>query len=299
VEHQRQPGERALRWITSVFGAGSRITRLRPVREGLWHVNHALVVVDRQGRRYRLILRRWARQGWEVDDPDFTVDREVTVLGLLAVVPVPTPVVVAADPEGAVCDAPAILLERLPGRALQHPGDRRYLTQLVEALPPIHQRDSRVRELVPAFRTYQDLRGLRPPSWLGESAMWERAFAVAAGPAPDASRCLIHRDYHPGNTLWWRGELTGVVDWTQGSWGPPGIDVGWMRWNLACDHGLWAAEEFLRLWESASGAEGQHHPYWDVLTAVDLVAAMDPGPAPRDSGYHRLVRHVAAALSRM
>jgi aminoglycoside phosphotransferase (APT) family kinase protein len=184
----------------------------------------------------------------EVEDPDFTIQREVTVLGLLATVPVPTPVVGAADPEGEVCYAPALLLERLPGRSLQRRGaPRRYLTQLGEALPPIHRRDGLVRELIPAYRTYQDLRGLRAPGWLGEPALWERAFAVAAGPAPDAGRCLIHRDYHPGNTLWWRGSLTGVVDWTQASWGPPGIDVGWMRWNLAWDDGLEAADEFLRL----------------------------------------------------
>jgi aminoglycoside phosphotransferase (APT) family kinase protein len=307
-DEQGQLGEATRRWITGAVGAGSRITgavgagsritRLRPINEGLWHVNHALVVVDREGRRHRLILRRWARPGWEVEDPDFTVQRKVTVLGLLAGVPVPTPVVVAADPEGALCGAPALLLERLPGRSLQRPAaPRRYLRQLAEALPPIHLRDSRVRETVPAYRTYQDLRGLRAPGWLGEPALWDRAFAVAAGPPPDASPCLTPRDYHPGNTLWWRGSLTGVVDWTQASWGAPGIDVGWMRWNLAWDHGLQAADEFLRLWRSASG--GEHHPYWDVLTAVDLVAAMHAERSLQGPGYQRLVEHVAAALSHL
>jgi hypothetical protein len=62
-ERPRHLGEGTLGWITGVFGAGSRITRLRPISEGLWHVNRALVVVDRQGHRHRLILRRWARPG--------------------------------------------------------------------------------------------------------------------------------------------------------------------------------------------------------------------------------------------
>lgn len=48
---------------------------------------------------------------------------------------------------------------------------------------------------------------------------------------------LIHRDYHPENTLCWAGRLTGVVDWTQASYGPPALDVAHMRWNLAADHG--------------------------------------------------------------
>jgi aminoglycoside phosphotransferase (APT) family kinase protein len=296
----RQIGDATLRWITSAIGPGSRVIRLRPIDEGVWHVNHALVVLDRQGRRHRLVLRRWARPGWEADDPDFTVQREVAVLGLLAEVPVPTPVVVAADPVGARCDAPALLLERLPGRSPRPAADPRgQLRQLAEALPPIHLRDAQVRAAVPAYRTYQDLEGRSAPGWLGERALWDRAFEVAAGPAPESSPCLIHRDYHPGNTLWWRGTLTGVVDWTQASWGPPGIDLGWMRWNLACDHGLWAADEFLRLWRSASGGGEEQHPYWDVLTAVDLVAAVDPDPEFLGPAYRRLGQYVAAALARL
>ena len=31
---------------------------------------------------------------------------------------------------------------------------------------------------------------------------------------------------------WSRGLLTGMVDWTQASWGPPELDLGHMRWNL-------------------------------------------------------------------
>jgi aminoglycoside phosphotransferase (APT) family kinase protein len=296
------PPPQALHWVTSQFGAGSRVARLRPIPQGGWHANHALVVVDRLGRRHRLVLRRWARPDWDVDDPDFTVQRELTILTLLADATVPAPQVVAADPDGAACDAPALLLARLPGRppAPARPRDLRgFLTQLAQALPPIHAVNGRAQQFVPAYRTYQDLRRQPLPAWLGRSRAWEQAFAVATGPAPPARRCFIHRDYHPGNTLWWQGRLTGVVDWTQGSWGPPGIDVGWMRWNLACDYGLEVAERFLGLWEAANGTRDAHHPYWDVLTAVDLVAAMDPDPPLRDEGYSRLVQHVTAALSRL
>ena len=52
---------------------------------------------------------------WAADDPDYTVDREVRVLGLLVATPVPAPLVVAADPDGSRCDVPAILLTRLTG----------------------------------------------------------------------------------------------------------------------------------------------------------------------------------------
>jgi aminoglycoside phosphotransferase (APT) family kinase protein len=56
---------------------------------------------------------------------------------------------------------------------------------------------------------------------------------------------LVHRDYHPGNTLWAGGRLAGVVDWTGGSWGPPSADLGHMRVNLAADLGVEVADRFL------------------------------------------------------
>jgi hypothetical protein len=35
---------------------------------GSWHLNHALTVVDGDGRVHRLVLRRWARPGWDRDE---------------------------------------------------------------------------------------------------------------------------------------------------------------------------------------------------------------------------------------
>jgi len=271
------------------------------LQHGGWHANHAVDVVDRRGRTHSLVLREWSRPEWIVEDPDFTVERELTILTLLADSAVPAPGVVAADPDGAVCDVPTMLITRLPGRPPGTPEDMRsFLTQLAGALLPIHSIDGRAREAVPSFRTYVELRGLTPPAWLGLTKVWERAFSVAAGPAPAAPACFIHRDYHPGNTLWSRGRLTGIVDWTQASWGPAPIDVGWMRWNLASEHGLQAADEFLAIHQELSETAADHDPYWDVLTVVDHVAAIDPeAPPPRDEGRVRLEQHLAAALARL
>lgn len=104
-----------MRWVTDVFGRGSRVARARRLRLGGWHVNHALDVVDAEGGTHRLVLRRWARPGWEVADPDYTVKREIRVLKLLSSMHIPAPGMVAADPDGASCDVPAILLTRLTG----------------------------------------------------------------------------------------------------------------------------------------------------------------------------------------
>ena len=87
------------------MGPGSRIRVVRRLPMGSWHLNHALTVVDGDGRVHPLVLRRWARLGWDRDDPDYTAAREMTILELLRPTPVPAPVLVGGDIEGDECDA--------------------------------------------------------------------------------------------------------------------------------------------------------------------------------------------------
>jgi aminoglycoside phosphotransferase (APT) family kinase protein len=294
---RRRPPEGALRWAAAAVGAGSRVASVRPLPSS-WLANHAVTVADRHGHHHRLVLRRWARPGWELDDPDYTARREATVLGLLAGAEVPAPRLVAADPDGAVCDTPALLLTRLPGRppAATLTDRRGFLAQLAGVLPAVHAVDGRARGLLPAYRSYVRLQGLAPPAWLPPSGTWRRAFELVAGPAPPGRVCFIHRDYHHHNTLWTRRRLTGVVDWTQASWGPASVDLGHMRWNLALDYGVHAADEFLAIHQALTGAE--HHPYWDALTVVDLVAVIDPADPLPAADLAGLEAYLAAALAR-
>jgi aminoglycoside phosphotransferase (APT) family kinase protein len=88
--------------------------------------------------------------------------------------------------------------------------------------------------------------------------------------------CFIHRDYHPENTLWSRGRLVGIVDWTSASWGPAAVDTAHMRWNLALTYGLDAADEFLRRHRSLVSEPASNQHYWDAITVLDLVYDLDP-----------------------
>jgi len=293
---RHRPPERALRWACDAIGPGSRITRLRLLPQGGWHANHALTVVDRHGREHRLVLRLWARREWAVEDPDLTAAREATVLKLLATSPVPAPRLVAADADGTVCDVPALLIDRLSGHPPGLPADTgAFLTQLAQALPAIHAVDGHGAPIAD-YHTYYDLGATTPPTWSQRPAPWERALELARAEPPPGRRCFIHRDYHPENTLWTRGRLTAIVDWTQASWGPAAVDVGHMRWNLAVTYGLDAADEFLRLHQSLAGALDDQ-PYWDLVTALDVMVGLHPGDWPRFD-LQRLERHVQATLAR-
>lgn len=294
---RRRPPAAALRWAAGQFGPGSRVVSVRPLSSA-WLANHAVDVADAAGRVHRVVLRRWARPGWDEEDPDFTAAREAAVLELLAPTPVPAPALVAADPDAEICDVPALLETRLPGGPPDLGGDPGPLVEgLAAALPPIHAVavPGAGSGPVPPYHRFHEPEGLVPPAWSARPDLWARAFAVAAGPPPAGRPCFIHRDYHPANTLWTGGRLTGVVDWVGGSWGPPSVDLGHMRVNLAWDLDLAVADRFLAAHRALTGFD--HHPYWDVACAVDVVPELSSDDPPPDPTLQRMEELVAAALA--
>ena len=277
--------DQSARWVTETIGPGSRVASARRLRLGGWHVNHALDVVEPGGRTHHLVLRRWARRGWEDDDPDYTVEREGRVLDLLRSTRVPAPAMVAADPAGVHCDVPAILLTRLPGHP-PRPADTDsdgFCRQLAEALAQIHDVDCGAQAQIGAYRLYYDRAHATPARWMPSTPVWRQATAVVRAPPPPMAMTLIHRDYHPENTLWSRRRLTGVVDWTQGSWGPAALDLGHMRWNLVADHGQRVADRFLASYRATTAAALDDQPYWDLASLFDLLLDGDePGDITAD-----------------
>jgi aminoglycoside phosphotransferase (APT) family kinase protein len=277
--------DQAVRWVTGVIGPGSRVASARRLRLGGWHVNHALAVVDGRGRTHRLVLRRWAQPGWAADDPDYTVEREARVLELLHPTRVPAPAMVASDPAAAHCDVPALLLTRLAGHPPQaaDTGADGFCRQLAETLAQIHNADGAAEAQLDPYRLYYDRARAVPARWMPATPVWAQVAAAVREPPPAAAMTLIHRDYHPENTLWSPGRLTGVVDWTQASWGPPALDLGHMRWNLVADHGQQVADRFLACYRAAAGTTPGDQAYWDLVSLLDLLLdGDDPGDIEPD-----------------
>jgi aminoglycoside phosphotransferase (APT) family kinase protein len=249
-------------------------------------VNHALDVVDAGDRTHRLVLRRWARPGWEEEDTDYTVEREARVLDLLRSTPVPAPAMVAADPAGERCDVPAILLTRLSGHPPRRPDTDAdsFCRQLAETLAQIHDVDGAAEARLAAYRLYYDRAHAAPARWMPSTPVWTQATAVVREPPPTTAMTLIHRDYHPENTLWSRGRLTGVLDWTQASWGPAAFDLGHMRWNLVAAHGQHVANRFLACYRATTGTALDDQPHWDLASRLDLLLldGDDPGDLTPD-----------------
>jgi aminoglycoside phosphotransferase (APT) family kinase protein len=94
---------------------------------------------------------------------------------------------------------------------------------------------------------------------------------------------LTHCDYWSGNVVWRDGRLTGVVDWSDGSRGPRGFDLGWCRLDLVLLFDERIADDFLAAYEAASGEAVGEMRLWDawaVARSDDTVGSWAPNYQP-------------------
>lgn len=204
---------------------------------------------------------------------------EAAVLEWLAGTPLPTPRVVAAG-------ASELLTTWLPGRVHIRPTDEaRWLHSLDQLAAGVHQVTP--PPWLPPYRRDLDPATVRPPEWAGDVRLWERAIE-AAGPDPKPTgpdAYFIHRDFHPGNVLWERGRVSGLVDWVEACLGPPAVDAAHCRLNLAWIGGLELVERY----------PAPRDPYWEVVDIVDVAEWEAPTPDERDG----MEAFLADALSRL
>jgi aminoglycoside phosphotransferase (APT) family kinase protein len=290
------PPPAALHWALRSIDRDGRILAVEPLNGGVSHANHVFRF-EAGGSIHEVVLRRWVRDCPHEEDTGFSAAQEAATYGLLASSVVAAPRLLATDLDARECDVPALLLTRAPGTASTAPHDMSgFVGQLAAALPAIHAVDpQRAARTVPPYRPYYLAAELRVPAWTRAPSAWKRAIERVAVPWPAEPATFIHRDYHPGNTLWVAGRLTAIVDWTSASWGPPAVDVAHMRANLAMSFGVEAADRFLEAYRAVAGPYS-HDPYWDLRVAVDFLPELRPEARPEFDRLDDFVARAVAAL---
>jgi aminoglycoside phosphotransferase (APT) family kinase protein len=264
--------------------AGVRIVRVRRLAGASSTAVHGLYAADGTP----LVLRRYVWPGFLEDEP-IAPRREVDALRFGSGHALPVPEVVAADIAGAeVGDGvPALLMSFLPGRAVAAPDAHR----LAEAAAGIHAIDP--AGLGHEYFPWYAGTTVAPPPASRWPRLWETAIGLWHDAVPAYTPTFVHRDFHPGNVLWSRGRVSGVVDWANACAGPRGCDVATCRANLVDLAGGRVADDFLAAYESLTGEA--FHPYWD------MACILENGPSfwtPREvaAGEPYLARAVAAQV---
>lgn len=256
-----RPPADALAWVESVLGG--RVVTVRALRGGLSSAMHLVSVANGD----TVVLRRYVR--FDPSEPDIA-EREARALEFVARLPLPTPELLATELTGV----PMLLMSRLPGRVDWRPSDRDgWLRRMAELLPVIHAVPLPEPGVIRPFATYQQ-QSYELPAWVRWPAVWERAMELVRDRVSDGDDVFLHRDFHPGNVLWRRGRLTGVVDWQSASVGPASVDVGHCRSNLL-SYGRDAVARFTTWWERVSGRT--YDPWADLSTIIGCLDGLRDG----------------------
>jgi aminoglycoside phosphotransferase (APT) family kinase protein len=249
---------------------------VRPLRGGISSSVHLVQLEDAAGKRRAVVVRRYG-QYWQRTDPAVG-GREFKLLRILAQSAFPSPGALMVDDAGGPFGAPTVVMTRLPGQPLLAPRDlTSYLRQMARTLAELHhlptdelgflpdQRDMVTRVLSQRPETDD---ALQLEVWETAVAEWSRISQIRE------QRVLVHGDYWPGNLVWVRGRLTGVVDWEQPRLGDLVKDVATCRGDLWVLFGQPAADEFLREYERAAGINVHNLRFWELLVSIEAVREM-------------------------
>ena len=262
----------ALERVQQSVAPGGRVVRVRPMRGGVSSSVHLVHLEGADGRRQAVVVRRYGEYWLKVDPT--ACAREYRVLELLSQRAFPSPRPLLLEAEGGPFGAPTVVMSRLPGRPLLAPRDLpEYFEQMARMLARLHamplgtdfdflpEQPALVNRTLSAEAPRGD--PLQEEVWHAVHAEWARV-ADRVG----QRRALLHGDFWPGNLLWVRGRLVGVIDWEQPRLGDPTKDVATSRGDVSILFGVDAADAFVRTYERVSGTQVRELRFWDLLVCT-------------------------------
>lgn len=259
------------RWVAEFLGDPVSVKPLPGATSSL--------IAKIEGRTRTGVLRLFNHERWIKEEPDVAA-HEAASLAAVSAWSVETPELIASDTSGERCGKPAVLMSFVAGRPKLTFTDHEY-EEMGRVLSVMHA--SPVTNFNWNYCPYITGRRLTVPGWTSIPNQWAQAirFVRTASPPPFQAT-LIHRDFHPANLLWTDHHLTAVIDWVNACIGPPGVDVGHCRVNLALLHGLDSANRFLAAYKKHAGAAFTYDPFWDFQTLFDFAL---PGPPAVYKGW--------------
>ena len=225
------------------------------------------------------VILRWVEPERFGEDGRQFVVREALGCRLTADAPLPSPRLIASDPNGVATGGWANLTTFRPGRVrLEGLGPA-----AVVALAGLALRVHAVGVPSPADRPPPySFWGAEPPTvpaWASRPRLWEQAIERVGTPVPPTPTGLIHRDFHPGNTLWQGDVVTGLIDWAETAWGPPDLDVAHACSNFAMLQSVESAIAFRTAYVAQGGTldpDPEVRAYWQLRDICGFL----PDPAP-------------------
>lgn len=299
ADGRAKPG--SLARLVEELAPGGRLVRMRRLRGGLGSRTHLLNIKGAAGDRCQAVLRRYLPSAHQKLTPE-RATREFEILRIIEAAGIPAPRPVLLDADGRHFGVPAMVLSYLPGRPLFASRDvQAWIDGLARALQAVHAVTPERFDLSD-LQVYlrdgmrQEIEHQRERAAAGEPLAQEVHAVLDAEldridwPAPS----LVHDDYWPGNTVWYRGQLVGIIDWTQAELGDPRADVAQCRVDLVLSHGMDVADAFLGSYQAAAPQPLPDIWFFDLFRGLRALFSYERWLI----GYHDLgLTHLSAAAT--
>jgi aminoglycoside phosphotransferase (APT) family kinase protein len=279
-------------WIERSLGGNTKVASAKRMYGGLSSIIHA-VVVERDGQRDTVVLRRIEPRPDGIDEPEMEIAGEQRSLQVLRGRAF-APTLLACDVDGSQVGYSASLQTRLPGRPTPSPlSVDRWVRGLAEATRAIRDADVPAEGFDSFVPWWPEDR--LTPAWSVAPDRWsEAAERLRESPPVGGSTGLVHRDLHPGNVLFHRGTVSGVVDWVHACKGPVEVDISRCRVQIALLVGMEAADAYLHYCDDLTRT---YDPRWDALVAIELSPwVQDIVECYEELGAHLSITQVRATL---
>ena len=295
---QRLASQReALAALVDRLARGGRLVRTRRLPGGLGCRMDVLEVERADGSRWKVSLRRFVREH-RFSAPEH-VTHEFDVLRLVEGAEIPAPRPLLLDAKGQYFGVPALVLSYLPGRPLfASKNVAAWTNGLARALRVVHAVTPRRFDLSGLNVYLRDGMRERIEQWEDTvqtdplTAEIHRVLEAGLESLDFSAPTLVHDDYWPGNTIWCRGRLVGIVDWTAAELGDPRADVAQCRVDLIFSHGIEVADAFREDYERLAGRALHDLWYFDLFRGLNALLQCEQWL----EGYHDLgLRHLSVA----
>lgn len=215
--------------------------------------------------------------------------------------PVPEPI--AADLESVWFNRPAVVMSRLPGRPDLAPRDvDSWVAALAQVLIELHE--TALDTTDGAITQPPVAEAWRRPAGAHSPLIAAALRAVTAHlPSLTAERVFTHGDFHPGNVLWSRGRISGVVDWSAARLDARWSDVAFCRAEVCLPLGPDVADRLAHAYSDILGGTSDELAVHDLMCVLNtrhyapesLDAYRQQGHAP---SYQQSLAHLDEQLRR-
>jgi aminoglycoside phosphotransferase (APT) family kinase protein len=270
------PPEAAIRALLQEIVPGNTLTAIHATEAGHHNVVHILETYAPGAEQMYFVLKRY------INDKNLAQKArlEFKTLAWLQSNGASVPKPLYLDEVGALFGTPAVVTSFVPGehlrRATDHPADPlTWVREVAATLAQIHSVPwtATAKDFLPPVDpnllwflragVVPDYMNVQPNGALAWEAVRDQLPRREAVPAT-----FIHTDYYPGNILWDQGRITAVIDWEEASFGDAAADVAYCRMDMFLTGMHQAADEFLRLYEAATGRPLANLGFWEFAAAA-------------------------------